>query len=98
MATQKEEIAKQLAESPEMNSFYRALEIKHSNSIQRVFRAGGSAKAIIERAKNETKRLLKTEQIIEQEDPKVEDHKCKPGLIWDEVLGACVPIGIDVPE
>lgn len=93
MATINRETAKQLAESPEMNNFYRVLAIKHSNSIQRVLDRGGNAEAITKRAKKEIKLLLETERIIEA-DPEVQDHKCPRGEIWDAGQGVCVPIEI----
>lgn len=87
-------IAKQLSESAEMARYYRVLAIKHSNSIKRVFRVGGvfsSAENIIAKAKKETELLLETERLIESA-PGNQNHQCRPGTIWDEELGRCVPI------
>lgn len=81
-----DETTKQLTESPELDSFYRALAIKHTNAM---FRVMGS----IEKAKKETRHLLETEIIIEEENGNT-DHKCPKGEIWDIAQGSCVPIEV----
>jgi hypothetical protein len=71
---------KMLAESHEMDQFYRLLAIAHSNSLARVIQAGDPEK-IIERAKREIERLIEN---IGSPD------KCANGQVWDEKLGRCV--------
>lgn len=79
-----------LAASPEMKAFLHVLAIRHSNSLRRVIGDDGSAEAIIERAKEETKRLIEQLHASELLDNK--DHKCGDGTIWDEVLRRCVKV------
>jgi hypothetical protein len=83
--------AKKLAESPEMARYYHVLAVKHSNSLRRVMRRGINAEDTIEAAQKETELLLETERFIESA-PGNQNHKCKPGTIWDEELDKCVPI------
>ena len=84
MADPKEE-DKQLAASPEMNQFFRALAILNANALHRVNREEG-ADAKIARAALETARLV-------TEANQAGNHKCPKGFIWDEPLRRCVPNG-----
>ena len=73
-----------LAGSPEMSKFFRALATLNANAVHRVMRMEGAV-AKISRAKIETQRLL-------SEANQAGNHKCGPGMIWDESLRRCIPL------
>ena len=82
MTTKTAKEAEELVKSEEMQNLYHVLAVKHSNAITRVMR-GENAEDIKQLAKDETNRLIKSE---------LPNHKCRPGTIWDETIGRCVPI------
>ena len=84
MADSKEE-DKKLAGNAEMNKFFKALAISNANAVQRVMKVEG-ADGKISRAEIETKRLLAEANLAG-------NHKCPKGMIWDESLRRCIPIG-----
>ena len=84
MATKHSALDKKLAESPEMNKFYRALTILSSNAVFRVMRQLGS-NGKIDRADFETRRLIAAAN-------SGGNHKCPHGQIWDEFAKRCIPL------
>jgi len=77
---------KTLAESREMDQFYRSLAVTHSNAVTRVMIDRDPA-AIIERATIEIDRMR-----VEENDLEHKAHKCGKNEIWDETLRRCIAI------
>ena len=78
---------KKLAESHEMNQFYRSLAMVHSNAIARVMRHQDTAD-IVARA------VVEVDRMRSEENQLAEKAKgtCGVGQIWNETLRKCVPI------